>query len=102
MKIKTTDLVKLKDYVNEAFLVEQVSGLYGCPQGFGHNPFTNQCYPIPSKYSAVPSLAIPKVVKTTSAMAGEDPVDDPALDPRSETDRKKYRKRVESFISNSL
>mgnify|MGYP001336184573 CR=1 FL=1 len=102
MKIKTTDLVKLKDYVNETFLVEQVSALYGCPQGFGHNPFTNQCYPIPSKYSAVPSLAIPKVVKTTSAMSGEDPVDDPALDPRSETDRKKFAVGLGNALLNPL
>mgnify|MGYP003651498718 FL=1 len=40
--------INLRDYVNEKLLLEQFGKLYNCEPGYGHNPFTRLCYPIPS------------------------------------------------------
>ncbi len=42
------NLVNLKDYVNESLLLEQFGKLYDCQPGYGYNPFTKQCYQIPT------------------------------------------------------
>lgn len=42
------NLVNLKDYVNERLLLEQFGKLYDCQPGYGYNPFTKQCYQIPT------------------------------------------------------
>ena len=56
----------LRDMVNEKFLLEQVAGLYQCPNGYGYNPFTKQCYPIISGFDVnnYSSLAPSKTVIT--------------------------------------
>ncbi len=68
---KNTNLILLKDYVSEAFLIERFEGLYNCPTGYGHNPFTDTCYPIPEDFdiSGIAGLA-PVVRKTIKGKKG--------------------------------
>ena len=69
---KNKNLILLKDYVNEHILLEQFGELYGCSEGYGYNPFTKECYPIPSDMDPAnyKSLAPPKVVKRKSTTGG--------------------------------
>ena len=69
---KNKNLILLKDYVNEHILLEQIGQLYGCSEGYGYNPFTKECYPIPSDMDPAnyKSLAPPKVVKRKSTTGG--------------------------------
>ena len=53
----------LRDLVTENFLLEQKSSLYGCQNGYGHNPFTNSCYPLPNNIGAIAGLGGPKLRK---------------------------------------
>lgn len=53
-------------------LLEQFEELYGCQEGYGYNPFTKECYPIPSDMDPAnyKSLAPPKVVKRKPSDSG--------------------------------
>jgi len=67
LKNKNKNLILLKDFVSESFLLERYKGLYDCPTGYGHNPFDKTCYPIPKSFdiAGISGLApvLTKVIK---------------------------------------
>lgn len=67
----------LRDLVTENFILEQNSSLYGCQNGYGHNPFTDSCYPLPNNIGPIAGLGGPKLRKKAPGRA-KPAVDKPA------------------------
>ena len=99
MKEKSKNLIMLKDLVNEQFLLEQVSSLYNCPPGYGHNPFTGTCYPIPNKVDAISGLEGPKVVKS---QGDTKTTDEPGPDPTNKDEIKALVVKMRPFWDNPV
>ena len=94
------NLLFLKDLVSEQFLLEQVSSLYGCPENYGHNPFTGTCYPLPRQIGAIDGLVgpvvVPNVKKDTKT------IDEPGPDPRDPDQLKALAVKAAKFWENPI
>lgn len=91
MKKINKNLLLLNDLVSESLLTEREGSLYGCRDGYAHNPFTGTCYPLPSKIGAIDGLVGPRIVRSKDEKPA---VDEPGPDPTS-------RKQMKALVVNA-